>query len=105
MTPPLSHAGPGLATYFHADYVASFYPQATVKAMPVSGFFLNVTNVAGDYVYGTQMSVCGHVLCAICVSHVLLQQVFSLQNSTGGVHQGCIAANPGNEVACILACL
>jgi hypothetical protein len=47
----------GLATYFHADYVASFYPQATVKAMPVSGFFLNVTNVAGDYVYGTQMSV------------------------------------------------
>jgi hypothetical protein len=25
--------------------------------MPVSGFFINVTNIAGDYVYGTQMSV------------------------------------------------
>jgi hypothetical protein len=40
-----------------ADYIASFFPAARVKAMPVSGFFLNVSNLAGDYVYGTQMMV------------------------------------------------
>jgi len=76
----------GLATYFHADYIASFFPNTNTKAMPVSGFFLNVTNIVGDYVYGTQMT-----------------QVFTFQNSTGGVHQGCIAANPGNEQICIFA--
>eukprot|EP00042_Codosiga_hollandica_P055950 m.794540 g.794540 ORF g.794540 m.794540 type:complete len:405 (-) comp59238_c0_seq16:80-1294(-) len=76
----------GLATYFHSDYIASFFPTAIVKAMPVSGFFLNVTNLVGASVYGEQMA-----------------NVFSFQNSTGGVHPACLAANPTNPAACIFA--
>eukprot|EP00042_Codosiga_hollandica_P051105 m.622650 g.622650 ORF g.622650 m.622650 type:complete len:405 (-) comp58219_c1_seq10:195-1409(-) len=76
----------GLATYFHADYVAAWFPKYRVKAMAESGFFLNYTNIDGVAVYGQQMA-----------------SVFTFQNSTGGVHPGCIAAHPGDEQQCFLA--
>jgi hypothetical protein len=78
----------GLATYLHADYVASRMPtSAVVKAMPISGFFLDYESVVnGTSVYGTQ-----------------LRNVFSFMNCSGSVNQGCIAANAGNEDRCMFA--
>jgi hypothetical protein len=52
-----------------ADYIASYFPTARVKAMPVSGFFLNVINLDGDYVYGTQI---GRMYSFTSISHFLL---------------------------------
>lgn len=77
----------GLATYFHADYIASFFPNAsTIKAMPVSGFFLNASSLYGQYVFGDQMAA-----------------VFNLHNSSGGVHAQCIANNQQHPQACFMA--
>lgn len=47
----------GLATYLHADYVRSLLPRSVkrFKAAPVSGFFLDHSNVDGTPVYPSQM--------------------------------------------------
>lgn len=76
----------GLATYQHVDYIAQLFPEAVVKAAPVSGFFLPIGNMQGVDVYTQEM-----------------QAVFEMQNSTSGVHPGCLAANPSNPSMCIFA--
>eukprot|EP00754_Rhynchopus_humris_P014953 Rhum_TRINITY_DN14421_c0_g1::Rhum_TRINITY_DN14421_c0_g1_i5::g.88020::m.88020/K19882/NOTUM; O-palmitoleoyl-L-serine hydrolase len=82
----------GLAAYLHADYVnarvSALAPGLTrVKAAPVSGFFLDHTNVKGVDVYPTQM-----------------KYVFEMTNATNGVNSDCIAAMPaGEEWKCNMA--
>lgn len=89
----------GLATYQHADYVGQYLrrtvqdPAALVyKAMPISGFFIDykAAGTAGaPRIYGEEM-----------------RTAFKFQNSTGGVHQGCIAhrrASGGDASDCMLA--
>jgi hypothetical protein len=78
----------GLATYLHADYVATLLPPTVkrYKAAAVSGFFLNHTNVDGVPVYPLQMV-----------------NVFHMQNATNGVNAQCVAANPTSPARCIFA--
>lgn len=86
----------GLAAYLHADYIEEkikeFLPSrqgklVKFKAAPVSGFFLMHQSVNGTPVYPNH-----------------LQYVFNMQNSTGGVNKGCIAAlHPAEHWKCIFA--
>ena len=82
----------GLAAYLHADYVnervRALAPGLTrVKAAPVSGFFLDHTNVKGVDVYPAQM-----------------KYVFEMTNATNGVNSNCIAAMAaGDEWKCNMA--
>jgi len=79
----------GLATYLHvdnwADRLAAAAPTAKVRGMPDSGFFL-------DSMYGRAVHY-----------HDMMQSIFYVFNSTSGVNQACIAANPGLEWKCIFA--
>jgi hypothetical protein len=88
-----------LSTYQHADYIGEYlrgnnvFPSALVyKAMPISGFFLDRPSVGkygGQRIYGLEM-----------------RNVFKFQNSTDGVHQGCVAAKraSGGDVSdCMFA--
>ena len=80
----------GLAAYLHADYVnervrALAPGLMRVKAAPVSGFFLDHTNVKGVDVYPAQM-----------------KYVFEMTNAT--VNSDCVAAVPaGEEWKCNMA--
>jgi hypothetical protein len=44
------------------DYMSAWFNASRVKGMAESGFFLNVSNVMGEYVYGPQMQVCARVI-------------------------------------------
>lgn len=57
----------GLATYLHADEVATLMPSSVVrfKAAPISGFFLDMSTLAGKPIYSSQM-----------------RNVFSMQNAS-----------------------
>lgn len=75
----------GLATYLHADYVATLLPPGVnFKAAPFSGFFLDTPNDQGVAVYGPQ-----------------LRSAFALHNCSGGVNSRCVAANVGHEDECV----
>jgi len=69
----------GLSTYLHADYIGKQLPSSVTKfrAIPLSGFFLYHVNTEGKKVYPDQM-----------------KYAFQMQNSTGGVDEGCIASKP-----------
>lgn len=82
----------GLAAYIHADRVAKLIttaaPQlAKFMSVPVSGFFLEHTNVNGVAVYPNQM-----------------KEVVTMGNSIGGLNSDCVAAaSQGDEWQCIFA--
>jgi hypothetical protein len=57
------------------------------KSAPISGFFLDHTNVLGDAVYGTMM-----------------QHLFTASNASAGVNRNCIAAmKPADQWKCNFA--
>eukprot|EP01090_Pellita_catalonica_P014258 TRINITY_DN3585_c0_g1_i1.p1 TRINITY_DN3585_c0_g1~~TRINITY_DN3585_c0_g1_i1.p1 ORF type:complete len:413 (+),score=46.09 TRINITY_DN3585_c0_g1_i1:35-1240(+) len=74
----------GLATYLHADYVHTFlskrFSLQIYKALPISGYFLDIDNVLNKPFYGPRM-----------------KNVFEMQNCTNGVNQRCIAAQPKTD--------
>lgn len=79
----------GLATYIHTNYVGDFLAARApdlvrYKSAPVSGFFLDTSNAAGEPVYGTQM-----------------RYVFDMQHALGGVDPSCVQGvlAAGGEVA------
>ena len=82
----------GLAVYLHTDYVhsrlRSLAPGMTkFKAASISGFFLQHANLDGKPVYPTQM-----------------ESIFRLANSTHGLNEACIRAQPaGKEWQCNFA--
>ena len=82
----------GLATYLHADYVHAQLRKlaptmSKYKAAPISGFFLQHATVDGRPVYATEM-----------------RQIFALANSTHGLNDACVAAQPaGKEWLCNFA--
>jgi hypothetical protein len=91
----------GLATYLHADFVGANYANTTRPpppgsgltrngryfVMPISGFFLDAPNVVGERVYTEEIAT-----------------IFALSNSSGGVNQACVAAQPsGSEHLCMMA--
>ena len=57
----------GLATFIHSDYIASFFPKASTKAAPVSGFFLEIPNLQDIRVYTARMEV--HPCPQVCLRH------------------------------------
>lgn len=74
----------GLATYIHADYVASLLPDKVMfAAMADAGFFIDVANYTG------QMHI-----------RELYSYVFKMQNCSSGVNQMCVEANGGEEWRC-----
>lgn len=85
----------GLATYLHTDMVGEWaeanLPQLTkYGAVPVSGFFLDHTNIMGDAVYPEEMAY-----------------TFNMANASRGVNQACIAdytaSDPDNLWKCNFA--
>lgn len=78
----------GLSTYLHADTLSALMPASVkkFKAAPISGFFLDHSNVLGESVYPEQM-----------------KNVFYMQNCSDAVPQGCVKANPGQPHKCIMA--
>jgi hypothetical protein len=76
-----------LATFLHADELASLAPPSTVvfKAMPQSGYFLDIANVDGTPVYGPE-----------------LRYVATMQEARGGLPAACVAA-AANWTDCIFA--
>eukprot|EP00051_Salpingoeca_urceolata_P027562 m.482060 g.482060 ORF g.482060 m.482060 type:complete len:396 (+) comp22419_c0_seq1:238-1425(+) len=79
----------GLSTYIHADHVGSRLPASVTKfkAAPVSGFFLDHVNYAGNAVYPDEM-----------------KNVFQMQNSSSGVNNKCLMSLPADEqYKCIFA--
>lgn len=82
----------GLSTYLHADYVGSKLPASVrrYKAAPNSGFFSLHDDAAGAATYPNEM-----------------QNVYTMQNSSGGVNPHCAAAmaaaDPANAWRCIFA--
>ena len=79
----------GLATFLHvdnwADRLAAAAPTAKVRGMPDSGFFLDST-------HGRAINY-----------ENLMRSIFYTFNSTSGVNNACIAANPGVEWKCYFA--
>eukprot|EP00042_Codosiga_hollandica_P046335 m.486553 g.486553 ORF g.486553 m.486553 type:complete len:405 (+) comp57215_c0_seq16:64-1278(+) len=76
----------GLSSIIHGDYIAAQFPNARAAITPVSGFFLNASNPIGQYAYASKIT-----------------GTYLLQNSSAGVHQGCLAAHPHNGQLCIMA--
>jgi hypothetical protein len=78
----------GLATYLHADRMASLMPSSVTrfKALPVSGFFLFNSNLRGVPVYPTQMA-----------------SVFKMQNSSAGLNAQCLKDNADAPHKCLFA--
>lgn len=79
----------GLATYLHvdnwADRLVAAAPSVKVRGMPDSGFFL-------DSMYNARPFY-----------HNMMKANFYLFNSSSGVNDACIAANPGLEWKCYFA--
>jgi hypothetical protein len=70
----------GLSTYLHVDYVHSWFNQNApsmkkFRAAPISGFFLQHSNLEGKPVYPTQM-----------------KNIYTLANSTHGLNSACISS-------------
>lgn len=65
----------GLATYLHADYIATLLPDTVVsyKAMADAGYFLDIPNVNGVMQY-----------------ELYMQLVHSLHNMSGGCDSDCV---------------
>eukprot|EP01061_Rhynchopus_euleeides_P003296 TRINITY_DN12565_c1_g2_i2.p1 TRINITY_DN12565_c1_g2~~TRINITY_DN12565_c1_g2_i2.p1 ORF type:complete len:374 (+),score=99.21 TRINITY_DN12565_c1_g2_i2:75-1124(+) len=78
----------GLANYMHTDRIHDFLKKNApslkkYRSVPLSGYFLDHGNWAGEHLYTEQM-----------------KYVMNMQNSSSGVHQGCLAANPTEEWKC-----
>ena len=81
----------GLAAYMHTDYVSDFVTANSPNlkqfaSAPVSGFFLDHKNIAGEAVYTEEMNY-----------------TFTMTNASGGVNQACIAANGDAPWKCSMA--
>lgn len=78
----------GLATYLHLDHFRKRMPATVnVVGMPDAGFFLDTPDLAGANLFTTRM-----------------KYVSKMQNVSGHVNQGCLAANPAaDEWKCFMA--
>ena len=76
----------GLSTILHVDRVRAFVPNALrVAGVPDSGFFLNATNIYGQFDYGAQMAA-----------------GWQLHNASAGANAACLKAL-GNTPSCSMA--
>ncbi len=76
----------GLSTILHVDRVRAFVPNALrVAGVPDSGFFLNATNLYGQFDYGAQMAA-----------------GWRLHNASAGANAACLKAL-GHSPSCSMA--
>eukprot|EP00039_Didymoeca_costata_P023280 m.6562 g.6562 ORF g.6562 m.6562 type:complete len:403 (-) comp3550_c0_seq1:165-1373(-) len=78
----------GYSSYMHTDFIHNYLKKVApglkkYKSAPVSGLFVNASNLQGDYVFGK-----------------LMRANFELHHVTVGVNEYCLAAHEGDPAEC-----